>query len=282
MATSSSLAQCAGYPLSILSDDPPNAIMFMPAGTQRVQPFINGEPAEEEIEIEVGLELADQLQRDLEARLQENVRPYADFDHRSGPAAFLPRNFFWKDGEGIYLAGDWTDAGRNAVKGRDYSYFSPSIMLDEDDKVIGLPPTGAIGALTNNPAFRDIRRIAASHSVDTNKKSKFMAEENQLLTDLTTRLETSNAQLTAITTRLEASSAHLATVSGRCDALEARCESLANQLATAQRAISSVPSDESIRESVNRRFVEAEAARGHGSAIKTPADPIRKSALARG
>jgi phage I-like protein len=50
------------------------------------------------------------------------------------------------------------------VEGRDYSYFSPSFQIGADGAPAGLPDNGAIGALVNNPAFRDMQRIAASHA----------------------------------------------------------------------------------------------------------------------
>jgi Mu-like prophage I protein len=58
---------------------------------------------------------------------------------------------------------DWTSAGERAVRGRDYSYLSPSFLL-ADNKIVGLPQSGSIGSLVNNPAFQSIRRIAASES----------------------------------------------------------------------------------------------------------------------
>jgi phage I-like protein len=59
------------------------------------------------------------------------------------------------------LALDWTASGRNAISGRDYSYFSPCFLIDENGDPTALPSTGAIGSLVNNPAFRNLARIAA-------------------------------------------------------------------------------------------------------------------------
>jgi phage I-like protein len=58
----------------------------------------------------------------------------------------------------------WTHSGKQSVEGRDYSYFSPTFQIDPDGSPSGLPDNGAIGALVNNPAFRDMQRIAASHA----------------------------------------------------------------------------------------------------------------------
>jgi hypothetical protein len=138
-------------------------IAFMPPGKQRIQPLINGKPAETEIEVEVDSSLVAKLQSDLDARLAKAPRPVADFDHvQRGPASFLPKKFEWHDTDGIRLHVDWTDAGKSAVKGRNYSYFSPTFMISPDGKIAGLPQSGAIGGLTNSPAFSSIKRIAAA------------------------------------------------------------------------------------------------------------------------
>jgi hypothetical protein len=154
------LVQCARV-ATTASDEPPSSIMFLPAGTQRIRPLINGKPSAAEIELNIGHETLSILQRDLSQRLACNVRPHAGFNHRPGAAAFLPQEFFWRD-DGIHLSVDWTGAGRKAIKDRDYSYFSPTFLLSPEGRIIGLPGNGEIGSLTNTPAFTGIRRIAAS------------------------------------------------------------------------------------------------------------------------
>ncbi len=104
---------------------------------------------------------ASRLQADLQKLLQGNVRPFIDFDHAGGQAAAIPRRFSWQEGQGVMLALDWTSAGESAIAGRNYSYFSPCFLVDETGDPTALPSTGAIGSLVNNPAFRNIARIAA-------------------------------------------------------------------------------------------------------------------------
>jgi small-conductance mechanosensitive channel len=58
---------------------------------------------------------------------------------------------------------DWTSAGRAAIEGRDYSYFSPTFLVSKDGIPTGLTGRGEIGSLVNDPAFEEIPRIAASH-----------------------------------------------------------------------------------------------------------------------
>jgi hypothetical protein len=217
--------QCAsGYPIEIGDDgEIPGLIMFMPAGQQKILPLINGSPATEEIELSIDSNVLDPLQRDLEQRLTKNVRPIGDFDHKPGPAAFLPKRFEWRDGEGLFLEVDWTASGEKAVRGRDYSYFSPSFKMT-DGKIVGLPERGAIGALTNAPAFREIRRIAASenepepnngHQADDNQMNQILTQcvTLGLVTETTDEVRATTQLVTSITAlnkRVEAAEAQVA------------------------------------------------------------------------
>jgi len=181
------LVQCdIGYSIALVDDEPPSEIMYMPIGRQQINPLINGKPAQEPIEVEVDSSVVDTLQADLDARLAKEPRPYGDFNHESKGASFLPKKFLWRDGEGLFLAVDWTASGRNAVKGRDYSYFSPSFNY-ADGKVVGLPKVGPIGALTNQPAFEQIKRIAASAVTDPNDDDD-PDDDKETMTKVATKL----------------------------------------------------------------------------------------------
>jgi phage I-like protein len=96
--------------------------------------------------------------------LAKHVQPFIDFDHEGKASAANPKGFRWVTGKGVYLALEWTKGGRERVEGKDYRYFSPTFHVGPDGEPNGLPESGAIGALTNNPAFRDIQRIAASRT----------------------------------------------------------------------------------------------------------------------
>jgi len=143
----------------------PPEIVYIPEGTHDIFPTVDGRPRRITVKMlpQDGPGVAARFQSELDERTAGNVRPHLDFDHAGrGPAAGLPRAFRYQPGTGLLLAVDWTDKGRSAIAGRDYSYFSPEFLLDEDSTPAGLAPHGAIGALTNEPAFRDIPRIAAS------------------------------------------------------------------------------------------------------------------------
>jgi hypothetical protein len=139
----------------------PSEVMYMPAGRSTIEAKVAGEP--KEIDVNVTARTADILQADLEKLLSGHVRPYIDFDHQGGAAAAIPKRFRWVAGKGVFLELEWTRSGKTSVEGRDYSYFSPSFLIGPDGPN-GLPDNGAIGALVNNPAFRDMARIAASHA----------------------------------------------------------------------------------------------------------------------
>ena len=51
---------------------------------------------------------------DLQARQSRNVRPFAGFDHKAGPASFIPKEFRYESGVGLVLDIEWTQAGKSA------------------------------------------------------------------------------------------------------------------------------------------------------------------------
>jgi hypothetical protein len=140
-------------------DGLPAVIQYMPPGRSTICPSVDGKP--KQITVNVGPGTAAALQADLIRLLSENVRPFIDFNHSEGAAAAIPKRFFWKDGEGVMLELDWTGAGKTAVAGRDFSHFSATFTLSKDGDAINLPPSGPVGSLVNNPAFRSGKRLMA-------------------------------------------------------------------------------------------------------------------------
>jgi phage I-like protein len=152
---------------SEIGNTAPNEIVYIPEGEHEIRPEVNGKPGKITVRVPKGkgASIAATLQADLEKRLSDNVRPIIDFDHnRSGAAAAIPSRFRYQEGLGVVLALDWTSSGRQAIEGRDFSYFSPEFLIQDDGTPGGLPAKGAIGALVNNPAFRSMPRIAAHDS----------------------------------------------------------------------------------------------------------------------
>ncbi|MBK1884764.1 hypothetical protein JIN85_20295, partial [Luteolibacter pohnpeiensis] len=167
-----------------LPDAVPTEIVYIPEGEHAIHPTVDGKPKEITVKVppQRGAAIAASLQADLSRRLADNVRPIIDFDHKHrGPAAGIPASFRYEAGKGIVMALDWTRAGREAIEGKDFSYFSPEFLLNEDGTPGGLPSRGPLGTLCNNPAFRTIPRIAASDAAPTQEPKQPITPMSQFL-----------------------------------------------------------------------------------------------------
>ena len=138
------------------------SIVYLPEGKHRISATVGGKP--KTVDVEINSTIAASFQSGLSKRFESNVRPFAGFDHVAGAASFIPTAFRYEEGVGLVLDVEWTEAGRRAIEGRDYSYFSPTFLLSKDGIPTGLADRGEIGSLVNDPAFVEIPRIAASHS----------------------------------------------------------------------------------------------------------------------
>ena len=142
------------------------SIVYLPEGRHRISATVGGKP--KTVDVEIDSRIGASFAEDLTKRLAHNVRPFAGFDHASGPASFIPKEFRYEDGVGLMLDVEWTEAGRKAIEGRDYSYFSPTFLVSTTGIPTGLAARGEIGSLVNDPAFEEIPRIAAAHTQSTN------------------------------------------------------------------------------------------------------------------
>ena len=137
------------------------SIVFMPEGEHTITASVDGKP--QTITVTVYPRVLASFAEDLDKRKESYVRPFGGFDHEKGAASFIPLEFRYEDGVGLMLDIEWTKAGREAIEGKDYSYFSPSFLV-RDGIPFGLPKRGEVGSLVNDPAFEDIPRIAACNS----------------------------------------------------------------------------------------------------------------------
>lgn len=135
----------------------PDGVLYMPAGDHTIYCRVNGEP--KEVQVHVDEAAAEALQADLEELLKEEVKPFIDFNHKGEASAATPVKFTWVDGQGVFLSLEWSRSGRENVEGQDFKHFSPTFQIDKDGYPTGLPPSGPIGALVNNPAFRQQKEI---------------------------------------------------------------------------------------------------------------------------
>lgn len=144
----------------------PDTIQYMPPGEHIINAHINGQG--QTVRVKVTRETAARLQADLENRLAAAkagaTRPCGYFDHKAGAASFIPTGFSWDDKKGVLLSVEWTNAGRAAIEGRDYSYFSPFVAFNiKSGEVLGMSSNAEIGSLVNDPAF-PVERLAASRA----------------------------------------------------------------------------------------------------------------------
>jgi phage I-like protein len=148
----------------------PKSIVYIPEGIHTIRPTVGGSPETITVKMEPdqGEKIAAAFQAQLESMLNAgNVRATMDFDHKAdGPASGLPQRFYYEKGKGLMLEVEWTGKGRKAIKGKDYSYFSPTFYKGDDGVPSGIPERGPLGSLVNSPAFRDIPRIAAADAGD--------------------------------------------------------------------------------------------------------------------
>ena len=138
------------------------SIVFLPEGTHQITASVGGKP--KTLTVTVDDRVLASFSEDLARRQESNVRPFAGFDHKAGAASFIPQSFRYEPGVGLLLDVEWTSAGRAAIEGRDYSYFSPTFLVSKDGIPTGLTTRGEVGSLVNDPAFEEIPRIAASHT----------------------------------------------------------------------------------------------------------------------
>lgn len=150
-----------------LAKGTPGEIVYLPEGEHKIFATVDGKPKEITVKIPAdrGEEIAKALQASFDERSKANVRPWLDFEHKRGAASGLPLSFRFEPGAGVMCKVDWTGAGRQAIEGKDFSYFSPEFVLGDDGIPEGLPQRGPLGALVNEPAFREIPRIAAADAV---------------------------------------------------------------------------------------------------------------------
>ena len=131
-------------------------------GAKAVRRTVNVEPA-------AAVALNDQLKAIYAAR-EGKQRAYFDFDHmETGPASGWPVEFFWKEGEpaGVYCRAELSQAGADAIKGREYRNFSPVFYVTRGDPAKVYCRQDAdlcMGSLVNKPAFHEIEPLWAKEA----------------------------------------------------------------------------------------------------------------------
>lgn len=224
----------------------PDSIVFFPKGLNTAMASRAGKPFQ--VTVNATLELAGILNAQLQqARADASAgiasRPFIDFGHKKDAASAIPTEIFWDEDKGVMCAVEWTKSGKEAIEGKDFSYFSPEFLPDGDNAAILRIP-GPIGGLVNTPAFQNIGVIAANLNNQPSMTTiiaalkKFGVEVKD------------DADETAV-----------------CSALEGKISQLSNDLTTAKASLSSYETKEK----------EAVAA-----ALAKEADTVVSAALADG
>jgi len=140
--------------------------LFMPAGQHEIR-VSNRRRA---VTVLVEAATADALNEQLDAvKARTGNRPYLDFNHQDGEASFWPRRFIWREGQGVFVQGEFSDAGKAAIEGKRFRSFSPTFHLDDESgepaRVIANPYASLnFGGLVNAPAFHKIAPFFAKDS----------------------------------------------------------------------------------------------------------------------
>ena len=218
----------------------PTEIVYIPEGDSLIYPQSHPEGILVKMDADKGDTIAAAFQADLEKLAKGNIKPRLDFKHEAdGPTAGYPTAFRYEAGRGLMCAVDWSGSGKSAIENRDFAYFSPRFDLADDHRPAGLPERGPLGALVNEPAFREIERIAASaagtHSHPPKKTMLILAtcgllsaaeaampDAEQLAADRVAAMTGSDAEKASRIAELEA---ELAILKGEKDAAVAECTS---------------------------------------------------------
>lgn len=209
----------AGFATSVSTSD--TEIVYLPEGKHQITATVNGKPGTVTVNVpaDKGAQIAAKLQAALAERQKDNVRPWFDFEHKRGMASGLPKSFRYEPGRGIMAALEWTGSGKAAIEGKDFSYFSPEFYLGDDGIPDGLPKRGPLGGLVNEPAFREIPRIAASDAADDHQPNDPPAMSKLIFAALAISAAAENAETEAVKA-IEALKVKAADAEGKATRLE--------------------------------------------------------------
>lgn len=212
----------------------PNEIVYLPEGEHDITPTVNGKAQRIKVRVpaDKGEAIAAKLQAALADRQKQNVRPWFDFEHKSGKASAIPTAFRYEAGKGIMASVEWTGAGKAAIEGKDFSYLSPTFLIDDSGHPSGLPSRGPLAALVNEPAFREIPRIAAS---DADTLTKPPATMSIILAHLGIDSAAEGAEKAALA-KIQAAESELAAVKASHATLEAENKKLVDAAEAATKA----------------------------------------------
>jgi phage I-like protein len=229
------------------------SIVYLPEGTHEIAATVNGKAAKRKVTVDDRI-LAS-FATDLQSRQSRNVRPFAGFDHKAGPASFIPKEFRYESGVGLMLDVEWTQAGKSAVEGKDYSYFSPAFLL-RNGVPAGLPTHGEIGSLVNEPAFEAMEKIAASHNNNTMDNIQPLIDLGLVPADTAPEaaMELAQAALAELRTQAAENVQAAANHTAEIESITAARDTLANEVETLKASLAKIDdeaADNAVSEAVS-------------------------------
>lgn len=108
--------------------------MVMPGGVHRCWFMQGDKPVRRTVEVDRAAAAA--LEAQLEAvNARGQQRAFFDFDHKDEAASAWPLAFVWRDAPapGVYCRAEMSQAGADAIKGRNYRAFSPVFFVTQTD-----------------------------------------------------------------------------------------------------------------------------------------------------
>src|SRR5581483_5458745 len=163
-----------------------NEIVYLPQGLHEITPSAGG--IGKPIKVLVDAAAARETEKRRLAIIAAGKRPYFDLNHDDREASFWPKSFFWREGEGVIAAGEWSGSGKRGVAEKDYWSFSPIFHVDNKHanpaRVVcreDQQPKPNMGGLVNDPAFENLplwaKNAGASGGTGTNQNGEPMNEQ---------------------------------------------------------------------------------------------------------
>jgi len=137
----------------------------MPPGEHEIEASRAGKPAK------LTMRLKPEHAVVVNTRLQQML---AAFNAGNGDRPYFDLNHDDKEASAHRAKVSWTGAGERAVRGKDFSRFSPSFYPDKAGNVVDVPMN--MGGLVNRAAFQKIQSVVRSKSASAEEDS---AEQNQ-------------------------------------------------------------------------------------------------------
>jgi phage I-like protein len=165
-----------------------NEIVYLPQGLHEITPIAGG--IGKPIKVLVDRAAAVETEKRRLAIIASGKRPYFDLNHDDREASFWPNSFFWREGEGVIAAGEWSGSGKRSVAEKDFYAFSPVFHVDnkhanpariaarEEPK-----PKPNMGGLVNDPAFDNLplwAKNAGGSGEPVNKDKENYMDKNEI------------------------------------------------------------------------------------------------------